>query len=89
MLLTENTHFELIPDSTDSTDSWFIRILEGDFVETIFQFQKITVVDDGLKFNFNLISTPDGDLTEENEDLQKHVGMILYAIIENSLKDEE
>lgn len=89
MSLSENVDYELIPDTSESKETWHIRLMTGEFVETVFQFDKISVGRDHLKFNFNLISTPDGDLNEDNASLQQHVGMVLYSIIENSLEDVE
>lgn len=87
--LKENVDYELIPGQRE--DSWDIRILNGEFVETVFYYDKITVVDDEglLNFNFSIVTTPDPDLTVENEGLQKYAADVLYDIITESVKEAE
>ena len=91
MNLVENENYQFIPVNRDNKESWDIRILDGDFVETVFYFDKLQVAEDGehLKFNFEIVSTPNPDLTTENVDLQQYVGMVLYNILENSATNQE
>ena len=91
MNLVENKNYQFVPVNRDSKESWDIRILEGEFVETVFYFDKLQVAEDGehLKFNFEIVSTPNPDLTTENVDLQQYVGMVLYNILENSATNQE
>jgi hypothetical protein len=91
MNLVENKNYQFIPVNRDDKESWDIRILEGEFVETVFYFDKLQVAEDGehLKFNFEIVSTPNPDLTTENVDLQQYVGMVLYNILENSATNQE
>lgn len=86
MKLNENKDYQFIPVDRNGQESWDIRILEGDFTETVFYFDKLQVTEDGdhLSFNFKIVSTPDPDLTVDNKDLQQYAGMILYDILENS-----
>jgi hypothetical protein len=79
MQLSENKDYQFIPVNRDGKESWDIRILEGEFVETVFYFDKIQVADDGehIKFNFYIVSTPNPDLNEDNQGLQKYAGMVL------------
>jgi len=90
----ENKTYEFIPDPEDQS-AWQIRILEGMFPETIIQYGAIKVgeeTDNGdsmMTFNFHIISSPDSELTEENEDLQTEAGDILLAIIEQSLENND
>lgn len=81
-MLVENVDYELIPH--EETD-WHIRILTGEFTETVIQFGAIQENDGELNFNFDLIFSPDFDLTTENTDLQNHAGSILLSIINESL----
>lgn len=89
--MIENEDYELIPDGDIGSETWNIRILKGDFVETVISFGKITVNEDAesLTFDFNIVSTPDPDLDVKNLDLQKSAGMLLYSIIESSLKENK
>lgn len=87
--MIENEDFELVPSYEDE-DTWNVRILKGDFVETIIQFGTISMDDEGyVRYNFNVISSPDTELTPEDGHLQTVVGDILYTIIENSVRDNE
>lgn len=84
----ENIDYEMIPGEGEN---WDIRILTGEFIETVINFKKIQVSDDGehLTFNFNIISTPEEDLdVETNTDLQNTAAMVLSSILENSVMRE-
>ena len=93
MKLIENQDYELTPSDNDG---WNVRILSGEYVETVFQFGKITVNEDAesLTFDFELISSPIEDLNPyENSEFQTHTGKILSSIledaVENSMADEK
>ena len=82
--MIENVDYQMIPSAVDETH-WNIRILKGEFVETVIAFNKIQLdgKDDRLKFSFDILFTPDPDLTTENTGLQLHAGSILYNLIES------
>jgi hypothetical protein len=85
MTLEENVDYEMIPGEGEN---WDIRILTGEFVETVINFKQLRVTDDGehLSFNFEIVTTPDPELNADtNIDLQNHAGMILSSILENSV----
>lgn len=79
--MIESRDYELIP-LDDDTETWSIRILTGDFVETVIRYGKLKIVGENLTFNFDIEYTPDSSVTEENEDLQKVVGKVLYDILD-------
>lgn len=83
-LPVENTDYELVPSEGEN---WDIRILSGNFTETVLQFGKLVVSDDGehMSFNFDVVSSPDLELTDENSDLQVHAGKLLSSILENAV----
>ena len=85
--MIENVDYQMIPSAVDETH-WNIRILKGEFVETVIAFNKIQLdeKDDRLKFSFDILFTPDPDLTTENTGLQLHAGSILYNLIESADK---
>lgn len=87
--MIEDVDFQVIPSARDESQ-WDIRILRGEFVETVIAFNKITVDEDyqGLKFTFDIIFTPDPDLTVENTGLQTFAGSILYNLIEQGANDQ-
>ena len=86
--MLENKDYELIPSSSDST-VWHVRILSGDFTETIVKFGSISFneVKDHFSFNFDIIETPDSSLHISNEDLQLAAARILEDIIERGEKE--
>jgi hypothetical protein len=81
--LKENEDYELIPGEGEN---WDVRLLEGPFPETVVAFNQLKVSDDEeyLSFNFDLVSSPDEELTEENVDLQQHLADVLNAILVNA-----
>lgn len=81
MKMHENVDYELIPTENEF---WQIRILSGDFVETVIQYGTLKVVDDHLKFNFDIISSPIVDLDKENKGLQSVTKDILFSLLEDA-----
>lgn len=89
--LSEGIHYELIPVEEVSNDqAWDLRILEGQFVETVIRFGNIRFnqEQDCLNFNFLVVSTPDPDATVENEDLQILAGQILNSVLEKAAAED-
>jgi hypothetical protein len=89
--LQENIHYELIPGPDGESDEiWHIRILDGDFTETVIQFGILHMMDDGyMRYNFEVISSPDPDATPENGDLQDYAGLILYSILDSATSKDQ
>lgn len=85
--VSEGIHYNLIPAEDENAQSWNIRIEEGEFVETVFRIGNISFNDqDGcLNFNFDVVSSPDPELSTENLNLQEHVGLILEDILEQAI----
>jgi len=96
MKYIENKDYELIPDE-NGDDVWNVRILEGEFNEVVVRFGSIRIdgknvdneEDVKLSFDFDVITTPDENLTPENIDLQLFAGDILLSIIESSIENKE
>ena len=84
----ENVDYELIP-SEDKSDGWNIRILNGQFSETVIEFGAVRFneIEDNLSFSFDVITSPDPDVTTENFDLQIHAGEILESVISSGLEE--
>jgi hypothetical protein len=87
-MFEENVQYELIPGDNDH---WHIRIKEGEFIESVISFGKISMEEDSpiLSFDLTLESSPDEELTSDNMDLQKYAGKILESIIVNNLNEVE
>ena len=87
--MIENKDYQLT--ISDQDDHWNIRILNGDYVETVFKFGSIAVNEDNesMTFNLDIVSSPDADLTVDDIDFQKYCGNILQSIIINALERAE
>jgi hypothetical protein len=84
--LNEGVDYELTPSGeTEIEQSWDVRILQGDFVETVIRFGNISFDGerDCLLFNFMVVSSPSG-LNEDCIELQDHAAMILQSVLENA-----
>lgn len=79
--LSEDIHYEIVP--SDNPHGWDIRIME-EFPETKIAFDVIELVEneEQISFNFQIISTPDPDLTVEDLTLQQYCGRILTSLLE-------
>lgn len=87
----EDIDYELIPcDEIENEQAWDIRVLRGEFVETVLRFGNISFnpVDDCLNFNFLVISSPNETATTENESLQIFAGDILQSVLEIAIENE-
>ena len=85
----ENVTYEFIPDEDDN---WHIRILEGMYNETVIAYGVIgfnVEAEDTMTFDFSVVSSPDPDLTSEDEDLQEAAGDILQEIIRSSIEKDD
>ena len=89
-MVSESKEYELVPLEND-TESWGVRILEGEFSETVIKFGNVQFEgpedDPVMKFNFDIIQTPDEDLeVETNTNLQEFAREILINLLEREFK---
>lgn len=89
--MKENTDYELIPAQEGNEQSWDIRILKGDYVETVLRYGNVSYngIEEVLNFNFIVVSSPDPDVSTDSVPVQEVAGAILENIIEESIKKEE
>lgn len=88
MTLVELKDYELIPAEEDE-QAWAVRVLSGDYVESVLRFGTISMnrVEEGvLTFDFTIISSPDPNLSTEDESLQEYAGDLLQAIIRDGIE---
>lgn len=79
--MIENIDYELTLPAGDE-DIWHVRILKGDYVETVFHFGALALSErDELKFNVEIVSTPDSDLTVDDIEFQQYCGKILQSVL--------
>lgn len=90
-MMTEGVDYELTPcDQVENDQAWDIRVLRGEFVESVLRFGNISFNEenDCLNFNFLVISSPNSSATEENETLQIFAGDILQSVLEDAIKND-
>lgn len=89
--MRENKDYELIPASgfEENEAAWDVRILTGDFTETVARYGNVAINEQAgmINFNFVVVSSPDESLDENNEELQNTLGLILQDVLERSLQD--
>ena len=88
MVLKENKHYEIIPDKGDD-QAWNVRILSGMFTETVLKYGvvKFNGKKKDMTFNFDIVYSPDTELTVNNLELQDFAGIMLENIMEQGIKD--
>jgi len=87
-VVKENVDYELIPSDTN----WHVRILQGDFVETVYEYGPLVVSEDGehIKFSAKVISSPCfDDIDDDNIEWHDVTGSILSDIMERALPKNE
>lgn len=89
--VSEDIDYELIPcDDVGNEQAWDVRILRGDFIESVIRFGNLKVNEEQgcLNFNFLVVSSPDADVTEDNIELQEYAGVVLESILENAIAND-
>lgn len=85
--VSEGIDYKLVPvEDSPNDQAWDVRILRGEFVETVIRFGNVQFdgINDCLKFNFTVIYSPDPDVNSENVQLQTEAGNILGDILETA-----
>lgn len=89
--VSEGIHYEMIPvEYVDNDAAWDVRILQGDFTETVIRYGTIKFdgTRDCLTFNFRVVGdSPIEGLDSNNVELQEYAADILEDIIERGIKD--
>ena len=86
-MVNEGVDYELSPSTeTGVEQAWDVRLLNGDFTESVIRFGNIAFdgENDCLTFNFMLISTPVEGLSEDDVGLQDRAAEILQSILEDA-----
>lgn len=86
--MTENKDYELIPNEFGDDQLWDVRILTGDYTETVIRYGALSVDEetDMLHFNFDVVSSPI-DVDSSDENLQEEAMLILEQIIHDSVNE--
>ena len=88
--MIELKDYELIPDPDDH-ELWNVRVLSGDYSETVLMFGAMSINEAGegvMTFNFDVVASPDPDLTVDNVELQEYAGDLLQAIIRDGIETD-
>jgi len=87
-MLKDGIDYELITHASVE-DSWAIRVLQGDFIESVIHIDTVRLDDEEhMSFNFNVLETPDPlYVNTDNVDLQEHVADILVSVITAGLEE--
>lgn len=87
--LIELKDYELVP-AADDDQAWAVRILTGNYVETVLRYGTISVQEENdeaiLSFDFQVVQSPDPDLTANDADLQEYAGDLLQAIVRDGIE---
>ena len=90
MNLVENKDYEIIPDKGDE-QAWNVRILSGLYTETVLKYGVVKFNGKGkekyMSFNFDIIYTPDTELTKESVELQEFAGLMLEQIMARGIEE--
>ena len=83
--MSEGIDYELIPEDNDQ---WHVRLLT-EFPETVVQFGTVRFDGDTetLRWNMEIISSPDPDLTTNDLTFQEHCGNILQNIMDTQIAE--
>jgi hypothetical protein len=86
--MNQNVDYELIPGDSDN---WNVRFLEGPFTETVIKIDQLKVSEDEewLNFNYHLVSSPDGFLSESDPELVQAVKKVLESVLDDALRGLE
>lgn len=88
-MLEENVDYQLIPKFTGD-ESWAVRILSGEYNEVVLSFGSV-IIDGGkgfINFDYQIIETPDDNISEEDESLQEFVSEILESLLLRAIEDK-
>jgi hypothetical protein len=82
-MIKENIDYELIPCIAE--DRWNVRILTGDFTETVIQFGVLApnLKNGTINWTMHIIETTNDDVSRDDLEFQKVCGDILSAILAN------
>ena len=90
MNLVENKDYEIIPDKGDE-QAWNVRVLSGLYTETVLKYGVVKFNGKGkekyMSFNFDIIYTPDTELTKESVELQEFAGLMLEQIMARAIEE--
>jgi hypothetical protein len=85
--MQENKDYTFIHHD-EHPDAWAIR-LENKYPETIIVFGEVAYDDkrEAITYDFQIVESPDKDLSVQDVELQQHVGDILSSVISVGLEE--
>jgi hypothetical protein len=88
--VSEGIDYKLIPvEDSPNDQAWDIRILRGDFTETVIRYGNVAFneIQDCLTFNYKVVFSPDPLLTSDDIQLQEYAADILEDILETAFNE--
>ena len=87
--LIENQHYELVP--SDAGEFWNVRILAGEYSETVITFGAISINEKTsvLTFDFSVDYSPDDGVSSDDPGLQSYAAHILHSVLVDSIEHEQ
>jgi len=87
--MKENIDYEIVPSHEDE-QAWNVRILTGLFTESVLKYGVVKFNGKGkdkyMSFNFDIVYTPDTELTKESVELQEFAGDMLEQIMARGIE---
>ena len=86
--MKEGIDYQIIPDREDE-QSWNVRILKGQYVETVLKYGTVRFneIPKNMSFDFKIVYTPDTELKVSNVDLQEFAGYMLEKIMAQGIEE--
>jgi len=81
----EGVDYQLVPvGEASNQQAWHVRILTGDFVETVIVYGNVSFdgEEDSMRFSFSVVTSPEEGLTSASVPLQVKATYILENILE-------
>ena len=86
--MKEGIDYEIIPDKADE-QAWNVRILKGLFTETVLKYGTVRFneIPKNMSFNFDIIYSPDSELTVNDVNLQDFAGALLEKVMARGIEE--
>ena len=84
----ENKNFVLVPE--EDQNFWKVRILTGDFIETVFQYGTVKFDQNNhtVSFTYEVVYTPDPSFDLQTAEFKKVASDILHSLLIGLMDDK-
>ena len=86
--MKEGIDYEIIPDKADE-QAWNVRSLKGQYTETVLKYGTVRFneIPKNMSFNFDIIYSPDSELTVNDVNLQDFAGALLEKVMAKGIEE--